>query len=269
VTAESLPVFFDQAEVSWVREIFRKEALYSVFHPVVHTRSLKPVAFEALIRGTHPYTGEMVSAGELIYACARLNNLDELDTLARDCSIRSAVRISDRSAPIFINYLPNAIGDPEQCFSSSFDEAHRQGIETSRLIFEAVEAESAMSLLSMRETQLYLKSMGARFALDNLGRGHAAVELLEKLNPDFAKLDSNLISTAVVSPRARIELERICLSSQQIETKLIAEGVESIDQMRLCLRCGIELMQGFLFAFPSSPEEATHPIKGYVQPAAA
>ncbi len=263
--AEPLPVFFEQTEVEWARRILNIGSLYSVFHPILDARTMRVVAYEALVRAHHPFTGEVISAGELLHACGRLNLMDQLDGMARQCAIRSAAQVDQSDALIFINFLPNAIGDPDSALKCTFEDAKEIGLKPERLVFEAVEAESAMSLEMLRDIARYIHAMGAKFALDNLGRGRIAVELIEKLNPDYAKMDATLIAVAVTNANARLEMDRICMSAQSVRATLIGEGIETIDQMRVALRAGISLMQGFLFSIPCNPEDAAKPIRGYLQ----
>lgn len=263
--AEPIPVFFEQAEVEWALQILSMDSLYSVYQPIIDVKVMQIVAYEALVRAHHPYTGEVVSAGELLHACGRLNLMDQLDTMARNCAIRSLEKMERSETLIFINFFPNAIGDPDGSLRCTFEEAKELGVKPERLVFEAVEAESAVSLEMLRETAKYIRSMGAKFALDNLGRGQMAVELIERLNPDYAKMDANLISLAVNGANARLEMDRICMAAQTIGSALIGEGIETIDQMRVALRAGITWMQGFLFSIPCNPEDATKPIRGYLQ----
>jgi EAL domain-containing protein (putative c-di-GMP-specific phosphodiesterase class I) len=255
IRAEPLPVLFDVLEVEWAREALRRGNLFSVFQPIVDSASGAVFAYEALIRANRPETGEVVGAGQLIYACQRLNLLHQFDQAARISAIRSGAALNQPDARIFINFLASTIYDPEVCLQTTVAAAQDAGIGMDRLVFEVTETEQIPSMQHLRQILDYYRSHGAGVALDDISSGFSSLQYLADLLPDYVKIDRDLVTSAVSSPSARHTLESIVGLSRKLNVRVIAEGVETVEQMEICVEAGVEYMQGYLFALPGNPPE--------------
>ncbi len=256
--AEPLSVLFDLMDVEWVRTVLREDRLFSVYHPMVDARSGDIFAYEALIRGHHPHVDEVVGAGRLIYACEKLNLQNALDQQARVTALRDSNVLDLERTKLFMNFLPSSIYDPDICLRSTMAAARERGIPLDRLVFEVIEAEEVQSMDGLRRIVRYYREHGAGIALDNISSGFASLQLLADLLPDYAKIDGHLVAQAAESASARQTLESIASLARKLNVKVIAEGIETMEQMRVCVEAGADYLQGYLFARPAAVPETVY-----------
>jgi len=149
-----------------------------------------------------------------------------------------------------INFMPNAIYRPELCIRSTLEAAQQYGFPIERIIFETVEGEEIDDGKWLAEVLREYQRIGFMTAIDDFGAGFAGLNLLADFQPDLIKLDMDLIR-GIDSSRSRQAIVRgvteIC---RELDIRLIAEGIETLDECLCLADQGIELMQGYLFSKP-------------------
>ena len=260
IHAEPLADLIARAQHDWVRDALDDGWLFSLFHPIIRADSGVVYAYEALIRGRHPQTGETIGAGAIIDAAVTLKMEHVLDQRARQVAIRNAAALKMPQMRLFINFLPNTIYDPEICLRTTMEAAQESGIEMSSLVFEVVETENIPDMKRLQKILDYYRSRGVGTAVDDRGAGYSSLQYLTALRPDYVKLDRGLVVRAEHSESARQTLDLIIGQARQLDIAVIAEGIETEGQMRMCREAGVDFMQGFLFARPANPPEASRPV---------
>lgn len=255
--AEALPVLFEQAEVDWVRHALNDGWLFSVFQPIIEATTGKVFAYEALIRARPPGSEDIIGAAQILYACDRLNIQHQLDQKARACALRSAAALPFSDARFFINLLPNAVYDPEAYLNSTVATAEEVGLSLGRIVFEIVEAERLSNMECLRVLANSFRNHGASIALDDISSGFTSLQYVSELAPDYVKLDRDLVTAAAGSSSARHTLDSITNLAHKLNIRVVAEGIETSSEMRVCTEAGVDYLQGFLFARPANPP---HPI---------
>lgn len=253
--AEALAVLLEQTEVEWARDVLSQDRLFCLFHPIVEATTGQVFAYEALIRASHPENGEIVGASQLIYACEKLNLQYHLDQKARQAAIRDAAALQIPDVRFFINFLPGAVYDPEICLRTTFAAAETAGLDMERLVFEVVETEQIPCLERLRHILDYYRLLGARISLDDISSGYSSLQYLSALLPDYVKIDRHLVASAAASAPARHTLESIVNLAKRLGVRVIAEGIETPEHLRICLDVGADFLQGYYFARPASPPE--------------
>ena len=261
--AEPLSTLLARMEHEWVRDALLEGWFFSVFHPIVDARTGSVFAQEALIRAHDPETGRLIGAGPIIKACENLNLQHQLDRCARQAAIRGAAAAVSESEKVFINFLPNAIYDPKICLRTTMETAAECGMPLNRLVFEVVESEQIPDMKRLCHILDYYRERGVGTAIDDMGAGFSSLEYLSALRPDYVKLDRDLIVNAEHDAETRYQMEHIVDVAKNLSIRVIAEGIETETQMRLCLESGVDYMQGFLFAKPANPPQR---IADYLQP---
>ncbi len=161
---------------------------------------------------------------------------------------------------LFINFMPNTIYDPEVCLRTTMETIEECGMELSDLVFEVVETEHIPDMKRLHKILDYYRSRGAGTAVDDMGAGFSSLEYLTALRPDFVKLDRDLVVQAEHKASARQSLDVIISQANQLGIKVIAEGIETEEQMQMCRGAGVDFMQGFLFGLPANPPQASRPL---------
>jgi EAL domain-containing protein (putative c-di-GMP-specific phosphodiesterase class I) len=216
------------------------------FQPIVDLATLQPYAYEALIRGTRGQGAlEMLSmvTDENRYAFDQRCRVKAIEIAARAGILRTPARLS-------INFLPNAVYSPKACIQLTLKTARALDFPADRLIFEFTENEQMMDPAHVANIIASYRAMGFGTALDDFGAGHAGLNLLARFQPDTVKLDMELIRGIDSSLSRRMIVRGILGMCEGMGLRLIAEGVETEDELAALRELGIGYAQGYLFARP-------------------
>lgn len=218
-------------------------AFTMAFQPIVDVAARQVVYYEALVRGPD---GE--SAGTILGQVTD----DLLYRFDQACRIKAIELASalDMQARLSINFLPNAVYEPEACIQATLETSQRVGWPTERLNFEITETERVEDRQHMRNIIESYRAMGFSTSLDDFGNGYANLDLLTDLRPDTLKIDRDIVMHCDRNPRRRAILRSIVALANTLEIQLVAEGVETREESRCLLDIGIPVQQGFYFARP-------------------
>jgi EAL domain-containing protein (putative c-di-GMP-specific phosphodiesterase class I) len=214
------------------------------FQPIVDVVNGTVFAHEALVRGLH---GE--GASEV------LDSIDASNRYGFDqaCRVRAleCAKVAGLPALVSINFLPNAVYNPEHCLRATLAAAERVNWPLTDIIFEVTEHEEIADHAHLLSILGAYRARGFKTAIDDFGAGYAGLNLLADFQPDLLKLDIGLIRNVhedVVRQRIVGHMVRLC---EDIGVGVIAEGVELADEAKALFDLGISLQQGFFFARPA------------------
>ena len=213
------------------------------FQPIVDWGKQQIFGYEALVRGLN-----QESAGSVI---SRVNDDNRylFDQHCRTKAIALAAKLSLDSV-LSINFLPNAVYKPERCIRTTLHAAHKYNFPIGNILFEFTESEKIEDSNHIKDIVAYYKEQGFRTALDDFGAGYAGLGLLADFQTHFIKFDMHLIRNIEQSP-VRQAILRHCLNLlRELGITPLAEGVETIGELRWLAGQGVSLMQGYLFAKP-------------------
>jgi EAL domain-containing protein (putative c-di-GMP-specific phosphodiesterase class I) len=104
-----------------------------------------------------------------------------------------------------------------------------------------------------------LRERGATIALDDVGGGRGALRYARALEPDLIKLDGDVIGRVHLEPMKRVMVESALAVAREIDVPVVAEGIESTQELDAVLRLGVRLGQGFLLGQPTSEPSDVSP----------
>jgi len=104
-----------------------------------------------------------------------------------------------------------------------------------------------------------LRAAGAGIALDDVGGGRGALRYVRAVEPDLIKLDGDVVGRLDAEPIQRVMVESVLAVARDLDTAVVAEGIETAHELDLLLRMGISLGQGFLLARPAFAPGAVSP----------
>jgi EAL domain-containing protein (putative c-di-GMP-specific phosphodiesterase class I) len=131
------------------------------------------------------------------------------------------------------------------------------GFPVDRLIFEITEGEKIDDHAHLREIVQYYREKGFLTAIDDFGAGYSGLNLLADFQTDLVKLDIGLIRDIDRNKSRQAIVKGIIQVCKDLGIKIIAEGVETIEELEVLQSFGIELFQGFYFARPKFQNLAT------------
>lgn len=213
------------------------------YQPIVDIDSREIFAHEALVRGPD---GEPAPS---VLSRVTEDNRFRFDQACRVKAIKTAAKL-DMQSMLSINFLPNAIYRPELCIRSTLEAARVHDFPIERIIFETVESERISDAKWLAEIFREYQRIGFLTAIDDFGAGYAGLNLLADFQPDIIKLDMALIRD-IDKSRARQAIVRATVGiCDELDIKIIGEGVETPSECSALQDLGITLMQGYLFGKP-------------------
>lgn len=215
------------------------------FQPIVDVDKGTAWAHEALVRGT---AGQ--GAGWVLGQVTE-DNRYAFDQACRIKAIELASGLGIGDAFLSINFLPNAVYEPQACIRATLEAAARTNFPTDRIVFEVTESERVTDHDHLLGIFREYKLQGFHTAIDDFGAGYSGLNLLAKFQPDILKLDMEL-TRGIDGNRVRRSIVNAVLGvCRDLGITPVAEGIETVEEARTLRDLGITLMQGYLFARPA------------------
>lgn len=214
------------------------------FQPIVDTRRKEVFAHEALVRGVNNEP-----AGK-VFEHVNDGNRYRFDQACRVKAIELAAKLGVTSF-VSINFMPNAVYRPELCIRATLEAADTYKFPIDQIIFEITEGEKIDDIPHLQEIIRHYQQRGFKTALDDFGAGYAGLNLLADLQTDLIKLDMALIRDIDKKKSRQAIVRGILGVCRDLGIKVIAEGIESREELIALEDLGVELFQGFLFARPA------------------
>lgn len=213
------------------------------FQPIVDATSREIFAYEALVRGSNNEP-----AGQ-VFAHVNDENRYQFD---QNCRVKAIQLAADLKISSFlsINFMPNAVYQPESCIRTTLEAADIFGFSINQIIFEIVESEQVDDLDHLRNIVDYYKQSGFKTAIDDFGAGYAGLNFLSNIHADILKLDMALIRNIHQDRTRQIIVRGILQICKELSVKVIAEGIEVREEFSILQDFGVELFQGYYFAKP-------------------
>jgi diguanylate cyclase (GGDEF)-like protein len=229
-------------------DIIQHGRIRTVFQPIISLKSAKVYGYEALSR----ITGPSVFKGpeELFQAAIQYNLAYKLERL---CRTRALVRAYDLGVDkkIFLNICPSALELPD----------HERGVTAAlikelfhmraNVILEITEHRYIDDDRLFQKAVAYYRDQGFKIAIDDLGAGFAGLKMLAQIEPDIVKIDRFLISDIHRSTKKKLLLEAIVTFCHKINTKVVAEGIETKEELDVITGMKIDFGQGYYLAEPA------------------
>jgi diguanylate cyclase (GGDEF)-like protein len=225
-----------------------------LFQPQYDMASDGIIGVEALARWQHPQYGE-IGAGALFAIAERSDFMLPLSDHIHARALAEAAAWPDALSGLrlAINVTAADIAEPD--FLASFlqlvDEA---GFRRERLTVELTESGLVEDLSSASLLLTQLREAGLTVAVDDFGTGYSSLAYLKALPLDYLKIDSSIARDITGSGRDRIIVRAIIDMARELGLGVVAEGVETEQQLALLARAGCTVYQGFLRSPPVTSE---------------
>jgi diguanylate cyclase (GGDEF)-like protein len=237
----------DHASGSAVAEIILGKLLRPVFQPIVDLRSGRVIGFEGLIRPDP--AGPLPDTTQLFAAAAASGRTVELDLACIEAVVQGARAIGpDRL--LTLNLSPRTLEVRDFDAAWLLQGLVRNGISPSRVIIELTEREEVDDIGRLRQTFAALQQYGLRLAADDVGAGNSGLRLLSQVQFDIVKIDLTLVHDGVRRTGARAVLQSLRDLALGQDARIVAEGVETAEQLHVIRELQIGAGQGFLLGRP-------------------
>lgn len=257
-------------EARLLTDIIQQQRLYPVFQPIVDLCTGECLGHEALIRG--PRNTPLHAPYHLFNAAIRNHLLHRLELL---CRRRSLECFADQplAGKLLLNVSASLLSTPEHQHGFTADLLQELGIPQENIVIELSEQHPFDHHGLTRSAVEHYRQMGFRIAIDDLGSGYSGLKLWSELQPDYVKIDMHFVRNIDRDSVKREFVRSICNIGHTLRCHIIAEGIETRDELHTLQEMGVRYGQGFLLGRPTQtprlqiePQLIRH---GYLQSRAA
>ena len=238
-----------------LERIILEESLTNVYEPIIELADHTVIGYEALIRGPQ---GSGLESPTRLFSVAYSANLQyELDALCRRLALKNARGIEPYQK-LFLNILPTSIHDPDFGEMRIRRLLESIGLAPQSLVLEISEREAISNFQIFREAIGHFANLGFGIALDDIGSGYSSLETALELAPDYLKIDMSLVRGIDDHPPKQELLRGLQGLAEKLQAALIAEGIETEEELDAIRELGIKCGQGYAIGrgapFCGSPE---------------
>ena len=235
---------------SSLRRAIEREEFVVHYQPKVNINTWQISGAEALVRWNHPERG-LIFPAEFIPLAEETGLIAPIDewVLRNSCSTLKDWSASSQPVTLSTNISARQFQDPG-LFSLVMSTLEEIRLEPGRLELELTESSIMTNVEFGVRTLCALQSSGVRISVDDFGTGFSSLAYLKRLPLDVLKIDRSFVHEASTHPDDAALVMAIITLAHNLRLKVVAEGVESEDQLRFLhlLRC--DEIQGYLFSKP-------------------
>lgn len=227
------------------------EQLMLYLQPRVETMTGRLAGFEALLRWQHPVLG-LVSPQRFIPLAEESNLILELGSWVATSTCELLARWRNEGKPLYpisINVSAKQLRGSE--FREELSRSMRQhDIQSSQIAIELTESTMVGDDVTVQQELRMLEGMGLKLMIDDFGTGYSSLAQLQKLNVDVLKIDQSLVQSLSSTGESQVLCQAMVQIGQTLGIAVVAEGVETVQQLKILQMMGCDEVQGFLISEP-------------------
>ncbi len=248
--AKTLQRYLNLIEDASFFDIINNASLTSYFQPIIKADDRTIYGYEALIRGVKE-DGTLMFP-DVLFEKSERNDLNfKLDRMCRESALKTAATKKIKQK-VFINFLPTSVYDPEFCLRSTVKWAKQLEFDPKNIIFEVVETESVKDKAHLIKILDFYKKEGFSIALDDVGEGYSSLNMLVDIHPDIIKVDRNIITNIDKDKLKQSTYKALCTLARENGIAVLAEGVETKEELATIEDIGVDFVQGYYFGKPNA-----------------
>lgn len=230
--------------------IIEKNQIKSVFQPIISLRDGQILGHEALSRIT--CKSIISNTEELFHLAGECNRLWDLELLCRVKSLEAAfIQMKPPyDKKLFVNVNPRVMHDKKFRDGFTIDYINKYNIIPENIIFEITEQEAIHDMDSFQGVVDHYKKQHFKIAIDDAGAGYSGLNLISDIHPHYLKLDMKLIRGIDKDSFKYVLVKSLIEFSKVTNINLIAEGIETKDELKALINLGVQYGQGYYIQKP-------------------
>lgn len=223
-----------------IRRLLDTRALKVVYQPVVDLKTKKIFAYEALVRSKSP---DFESPMSLFAAAVQHSCTGELGRIIRELAIAGCP-----THPLFLNIHPAELND--KFVVQPDDPIFRH---TEDVYLEITEGVPLSHFRLCQSILSEVRGRGVYLVVDDLGAGYSNLRYIADLHPRIVKLDRDLVAGLRSGTRMFKLVSAIVVLCRELDAMVVAEGIETAEELEAVQEAGARFGQGYLLARPAFP----------------
>ena len=231
-------------------KILERKSIYPMFQPIVNLQTGRVSGYEALSRIDRSSTTLTIS--DLFVIAEQLGFVWKLEKLCRNKALKAAVE-KPENVKLFLNVDGNIIQDKAFIQGFTNRKAMKAGVPASDIVFEITERSDIENYQILQKIMKHYADQGYEIALDDVGAGHSGLNRVVNTTPDYLKADIELVRDIHKYKKKEIMMKLLLDYCNATGAILIAEGIETVQELECLHSLGVHYGQGF---FLGKPERA-------------
>ncbi|MGX6443843.1 EAL domain-containing protein [Neobacillus sp. K501] len=242
-----------------LQKIIKNNALDTYFQPILDLQMGETIGYEALNR---PGCSNLFTNTEHFYDfVGQSNQVFMFECFCRNLSLKRFMdrykeNVKQKPSLLFINIHPHVLLDPNYHSGETLQLLSELGIAPNQIVFELTEKSAVTDYTLFEKVLANYRSQGFRIAIDDVGSGYNSLKTLIYLKPEFIKLDKSLIQNIHHNLEQQQLVKLIVEYAKQSSTEIIAEGIESVEDLDYIRKQGVHFAQGYALG---KPQEEINP----------
>jgi EAL domain-containing protein (putative c-di-GMP-specific phosphodiesterase class I) len=229
-----------------LQEAINRRDFTPVFQPVIDLVTGEMIGMEALSRGPK---GSDLESGEVLFSLAeRTELLGPLERVCRELTLEAASAYTTAGRKLFMNLSPAAASDPEFLGPRFRDSLASFGLSPESIVLEITERTYVVYESLFHDVLSRFREQNFGIAVDDVGTGYSSLASLAEIEPDYLKFDHVFVRDLDRRQVKQNLLEALLSFAHKMRTRVIAEGIETREELEALRGLGVEYGQGFLFA---------------------
>lgn len=261
----NLAVFFEdgiQQEIKKEQDIeselfkaIEKKELYPVYQPIVNLKTMEVSGYETLLRWNHPlYYQESIQT--IITIAENNSQIIEIGRYILNEAILELKRINQTHPDRVVALNVSALQLKDTHFIAFLKNRIKViGVKPENLCIELTES-TAMDDVEVKLMDLHqIKAIGCKIAIDDFGTGYSSLAYLSRFPIDHIKIDKSFVHKMMSDEPTRQLVSSMITLAHNLKLEVVAEGVETQEQVALLKDFGCDLIQGYYISKPKRMEE--------------
>lgn len=252
-----------QLEVELQRSIDEQQFILH-YQPLIDLKQNKPIGVEALIRWQHPTRG-LISPLEFIPLAEDLGLIPQIGQWVLLAACRQSKAWTDQGFPnIRMAVNVSALQFKSGMLSKDLDYALvATGANAKNLEIELTESALFDSSNEAMSDLQEIASLNIRMSIDDFGAGYSSFSKIKNFPINTLKIDRTFIVDAMKSEKDAAIVKAIIAMGKNLDVTIVAEGVETQQQLDMLLKAGCDIGQGYFFAHPMDPGACINFFENY------
>jgi diguanylate cyclase (GGDEF)-like protein len=236
-----------------IAEVIQRRALRPVYQPIIELSTGRVAGWEGLVRPAAD--SGFADPGAMFVAAEAVGRTMELDEAALEAVARGVPELPGGTF-LSMNISPRTLEAPEFTVPRLLRLLERWELQPQQIVLELTERQGVEDLERLRRRVEACREAGLRVAADDVGAGNAGLRLLSEIRFDMVKIDLSLVQGGAMRPASMDILRSIAALAGRWQAYLVAEGVESQEQLQTVRSLHMDAAQGYLLGRPADAMEA-------------
>jgi diguanylate cyclase (GGDEF)-like protein len=235
-----------------LREAVEEDGIDLAFQPVLSVFTGRVTSYEALARWNHPTRG-MIAPSTFISLAEECGLIEQLGALLLRKACDEALRWPGH-LKVAVNLSPLQFESGELCGLVRVV-LEQSGLTPSRLQLEVTEGLLIRDVDRTFHQLEQLRALGIKILMDDFGVGYSSLSYFERFPFDKVKIDRSFVDRITTSSASRAIVRAVVQLGETLKMDIIAEGVETTEQMEMAVACGCTHVQGYLLGRPTAKDD--------------